>query len=226
MGKLLSMLGALILYLSLGTILAECAAVGYLWSSGYLSPEKLTEIDAVMRDFTPSEVKAAAKAQREAPLPSVDQVARARALAQRDLELREQTLRQRNEQIKIDQIKLRDELNRYTQMKDGFAAELAQLHDATTEASSEQARVVLENVKAKQAKDQLIRMIDSGEMDAAIKLFNAMSVGKRAKISTEFKSEDEAKKLAEMLKKIRQGEPDLPVIDAAQDRLRDQASGS
>ncbi len=226
MGKLLSMLGALILYLSFGTILAECAAIGYLWSSGYLSPEKLTEIDSVMRDFTPSDVKAAAKAQREAPLPSVDQVARARALSQRDLELREQTLRQRTEQMKVDQAKLRDELARYNQMKAGFANELAQLHDATAEASSEQARVVLENLKSKQAKDQLVRMIEAGEMEAAVKLFAAMSVSKRAKISGEFKSEDEAKKLAEILKRIREGEPDLPVIDATKNRLQDQASGS
>lgn len=218
MSKLLNSLGGLILYLSLGTILAQCAAVGYLWSHGYLSPAKLAEIDAVLRDFTPAGAKAADETSKAEP--STEQIARARALAQRDIELREQALRQRAEQVKHERLKLAEEIARYNQMKSGFENQLAQLHNTTAEASAEQARQVIENLKPKQAKDQLLRMIDGGEMEPAVQMLAAMSPARRVKVCSEFKTDDEAKKLAEIVRRIREGEPDLKVIDAAKTQIQ------
>ncbi len=220
MSKLIGMLSSLVLYLCFGTILAQGVAFAYLWSKGYLSHEKLSEIDAVMRDFTPAEVKSAQLAKLEAPVPTVEEVARSRALAQRDIELRDQALRQRADQIQTERAKLGDEIARLKQLKSGFETELTQLHDTTVGASADNARIVLENLKPKQAKDQLLRMIDAGEMAAATKLLDAMPVSKRAKVCTEFKSDEDAKKLAEMLKRIREGEPEIQVIDSAKNKLQ------
>ena len=46
-------------------------------------------------------------------------------------------------------------------------------------------------------------------------LLSAMPIEKRAKIVAEFKTEPESEQLAEMLRLIRAGEPDVTLIDEA-----------
>lgn len=220
MNRLLGSIGSLALYLSLGTVIAQCAALGYLWTTGYLSPLKLREIDAVMRDFRPPEARNVAKTGLAPVIPSSEEVARARALAQRDLELREQSLRHRAELVKAESAKLAEQIARYNQIKAGLERELAQLSAAATGDSAEQVRTTLENLKPRQAKDQLLRMINDDDVDAAVQLLGAMSVAKRAKVCSEFKTEEEAKQLADILKRIREGEPELKVIDAAKENMQ------
>ena len=215
MKRLLSAFGMFVLYVCFGALLGQGAVVGYLWSTGFLSPDKLREIDAVMRDFTPADVKAAAKAKAEAPTPTLADVARARALAQRDMELREQSLRQRADQLQLEQTKLIEQQAQYAAQRKQFEQELAQMREATSSEHVENARQTIESMKPRQAKEQLLRMVDSGDVDEAVAMLSAMPLARRAKLVGEFKTEDESRQLADLLRRIREGEPELKQIDAA-----------
>jgi hypothetical protein len=75
-------------------------------------------------------------------------------------------------------------------------------------------------MKPKQAKEQIERMLVDGEMKQAVVLLSSMPIEKRAKIVTEFKTDKESEELAEMLRLIRAGEPDVTLIDETKDNLR------
>ena len=53
-----------------------------------------------------------------------------------------------------------------------------------------------------------------------------MPVTKRAKIIAEFKTEDEAKMVAELLELIREGIPEAPLVDETKKQLGQQPSAA
>jgi aminopeptidase N len=222
MGKLFGMLGALVAYVSIGTVLALGMGVGYLMLNGALTRERTAEIVAILQGFDRRAAQAAADADRDAAhasQASPADLARARALKNRDLELREQALRNYHEQVRSERVKLTQETDRYKQIKTAFDTELNTLRETAVATSQENARVILENIKPKQAKEQIVRMVQAGEMKSAVMLLSAMPVTKRAKVITEFKTDEESQLLAEMLKLIRQGEPEVTLIDRTRDQL-------
>jgi hypothetical protein len=74
-------------------------------------------------------------------------------------------------------------------------------------------------MKPKQAKEQIQKMLAERELKQAVTLLSAMPIEKRTKIITEFKTEEESEQLAEMLRLIRAGEPEVTLVDEAQKNL-------
>lgn len=222
MGKLIGMFSAAFVYFCVGQTLALLVIVGALVAKGHFSHDKLEQIVAVVQGVNLREVQHGideARAQANLPQPSLQDVAAARALKARDLELREQELRNQLNLIRQEQIKLTNEAERHQQIQTDFEARLKNLREGAIAANLENARIILENMKAKQAKEQIQRMLDEGEMKQAVVLLSAMPVEKRAKIVTEFKTDKESEELAEMLRLIRAGEPEVTLIDETNKNL-------
>ncbi len=213
MGRLFGSIGALLLYVCFGAVLGLAGVYGYLTKQGFLTPAKLAEMKAVMLDFQPDSIKAAERAKATTPVPTLEEVARAKAQLQRDLELREQTLRSRAEQLRIERAAFIDEMKNFDLRKAQYEEELAKLRDDITSAGQANARQILETIKPKQAKDQLLRMIDADAQDAAVTTLALMSPARRAKVIAEFKSPDDNRKLADILRRIREAEPEAGIIE-------------
>jgi hypothetical protein len=62
-------------------------------------------------------------------------------------------------------------------------------------------------------------MVDAGSMREVVALLSAMVPSKRSKVIAEFKTPEEEEKLAELLKIIREGDPELSLIDDAKRQL-------
>ena len=62
-------------------------------------------------------------------------------------------------------------------------------------------------------------MIDKQEMNEVVTILVAMPIAKRAKIVSEFKTPDELQKLDEMLRLIRQGVPEVNLIDKTRSQI-------
>jgi hypothetical protein len=121
--------------------------------------------------------------------------------------------------IRLEQSKLIAEADRYQRVQTDFEQRLKNLREGSLATNLESARVILENMKAKQAKEQIQLMLNDGEMKQAVVLLSAMPVEKRAKIVAEFKTDKESEELAEMLRLIRAGEPEVTLIDETQRNL-------
>jgi hypothetical protein len=222
MKKLFGAMSAAFVYFCIGQTLALFVLVGALVAKGLLTHDKLEQIAAVMQGVDLREVTESideARAKAKLPQPSLQDVAAARALKSRDLELREQELRNQLNLIRQEQSKLTSEADRYQKVQTDFEVRLKNLREGVIATNLENARIILENMKPKQAKEQIQRMLTDGEMKQAVSLMSAMPVEKRAKIVTEFKTDKESEELAEMLRLIRAGEPEVTLIDETQKNL-------
>jgi hypothetical protein len=226
-GKLFRAMGWLFSSACMATVLALLVLAGYCWSRGVIDADKLADIAAVF-DGSASALRPEEKIidlHDRANQPSLVDIARARAIKSRDFELREQMLHSQWGELKDERVKLTGEIDRYNRVKTALDRQLDTLRAATISNSQETTRLILENMKPKQAKEQVVRMVDEGSMNEVVALLSAMTPGKRAKVITEFKTPDEVDKLAEILKVIREGEPELSLIDQAKTQLQPAAPG-
>lgn len=222
LGRLLATVAAIIAAVCVATVIAEGLLLAYLRSHGKLDEHTVQKLVAVANgvEITPSRAARAADAADAArEQASLEDVARERALKSRDLELREQALNDSAVIVKTEYAKLVDEKDRYERIKAAFRAQLDELRTGSLAENRETARAILENMKAKQAKDQLLRMVKEGEMKDVIKILALMPGAKRKKILDEFKTDDESKTLAEILKQIREGVPETNLVDEAEQSL-------
>ena len=64
------------------------------------------------------------------------------------------------------------------------------------------------------------RMIEANEMDDVVSIMGAMPIARRAKIITEFKSPEEVEKLGDVLRLIREGVPQVDLIEKTKDQIK------
>jgi hypothetical protein len=221
-GRLLGALTALFAAICVATVIAQALGIGYLRSRGKLDEKTVLKMIAVANGIDPSSGGAPRGHSVDEAGPeqaSLEDVARQRALKSRDIELRELSLNDSLSMIKTEYAKLVNEKDRYERIKTAFRAQLDELRTGVLADNRETARVILENMKPKQAKEQILRMVKEGEMTDVIKILALMPGSKRAKIVGEFKSEEEAETLAEILQLIREGVPEETLIDDAEKAL-------
>ncbi len=218
-GRTLSVCGALIAYLCVATVLAEAVMLAYMWSKGSLNEEMALRVVAAAKGIDRPKPGQKSSEADEGKQVSLEDVARARAMKSRDLELREQSLGNNVAVVKAEYDKLIDEKDRYERIKAAFRSQLEELHEGVLANNRETARVILESLKPKQSKEQIVRMVKEGEIDDAVSLLAQMPTTKRAKILSEFKTDEEAATLAEILKLIREGVPETALIEDAMKQL-------
>lgn len=221
-GRILGMLGALLAYLCIGTVIAQCIGLVVLSRQGGLSRDNIAQALAILQGADINTlVSAAAGEQTAEPAEqvSLEDIALARARLERDLELREQSIITQLDQIRFERAQLTDESARYRALASQFQQQLDTLRGEVIDENQEGARLILENIKPKQAKEQLMVMVTAGEMDEAVRLLSAMPVTKQSKLIAEFKTPEESAALAEMLRRIREGQPAISAIDDATRRF-------
>lgn len=213
-GRLIGGFAALIAVLCVATVAAETLLLGYLYSRGKLDEPTVLRVVAAANGI---EISPPRPAKAEEPgggeEVSLEALARARALKSRDIELREQSLGENMAVIKTEYNKLIEEKDRYERIKTAFRAQLDELRDGVLATNRETAGLILESMKPKQAKDQLLRMVKEDQVNDVVKLLSLMPTAKRKKIIDEFKTDEEAQTLAEILKLIREGVPETKLID-------------
>ena len=219
---LLAKLVALVVYLCIGTVLAQGICLGYAWSKGFVSKPKLLQMIAVAQDKDERQSKNQDEDEKEpsSEQPSLEDIENARALRIRNLELREQAIQAGLDRVRYEQTKLIDERDMYVRTRAAFDAHLKNMKEGAIAKGRTDTRTILENIKPKQAKQQILQMIDAGEEEEVVAILSEMPVAKRAKIAGEFgKLDDDNEKLGKILRLIRQGVPEVSQIQDAQDEL-------
>lgn len=222
-GRLIRAAAMIFVSFCVGTLIAEVAVFAYVWSKWDMNGEKARQMLAIAQGYDLAAMRGHAVAQREAPSveqPSFAQIVEARAMKSRNLELREQAVDQAMTRLRLDQKKQAESVARLDETQKAFETRLASM--TTTEKASgfDQNIAILQNMNAKQAKDQLLRMYDNKEIDAVVRLMAGMAPSKRKKISNEFRTPDENEKLAEILRRIREGYPLAAMAGEAQQDLQ------
>lgn len=220
--RLFALLGSLVVYLAVGTLVAEGIMLAYFWSAWQLDRPRLIQALAVAQgvDLMSLREKPAPKAEPTAEQPSYQQVIQARAMKIRNLELREQSLHNALEQLRADEQALAVDKSRYQRDRSQFEAKLTDVEKLAQSSGVEQNRGILARLAPKQARELLMQMLKKGETNDVVALLRDMPDGGRAKILKEFKTPEEAEKLDEVLRLIRQGVPEATLAKQAQDQLK------
>ena len=226
MGKLLGGVGALVSYCCVASIITLVGGAAYLRSSGQLSDEKMAQVLAAAQGVSlaaPHVEPAKQEEDKSTEQPSFDEREHARELIGRQLEMREQALKTGVERIRFEQRELTEEKERYLRLKTAFDEQLASLRDGALLNGRENVRLIWEHIKPKQAKEQIMQMLEDQEITEVVSILSTMPIAKRAKIVAEFKTPEEAAKLGEILRLIRQGVPEVNLIDKTRSQISSQA---
>jgi len=220
--RLLKAGGVMLVYFCAATVIAELLVVGCLWFNWRPNREKYLQSLAIAQGIDLFKMKEELDRRRQdlsPEEPSYNQVIRARAEMDKNLALREQALANRLGHLLLQQRQLAEETKRYKLEKAAFRTELATLTEGLEAGRQADVRTWLTKMKPKQAKEQLMLMLDSGEMDEVVLLLVGMPTANQAKIGGECKTPEESEKLGEILRKIREGVPQSQLLAKAQEIL-------
>lgn len=206
----------------IATLLAQAAGIALLWSNGTLTRQRCAKLLAVLYGIEPR-LAASAAAGETAPIdleqPSWEQIEQARVLKLRQIEMREQSLAAERSRLRDAQTRLTQDRLAFDRAKTEFESKLVADRESAAATGRDNVRALWENMKPKQAKDQILQMYERGDVDEVVRIVGAMSPNKQAKIAAEFKTGKEPLILAEITKAIRDGQPQVAEIDQARQGL-------
>lgn len=206
-----------------GTLIAQSMIFAYVWKSWDMNDDKITQMMAIARG---REMVAVARDElrRQEEIapeqPSFEEIIEVRAGNNRNMELREQALAQDVTELRTQQSKQNRESASFKETNGAFEKKLAELKEFQESNGLQENIVMLQNMKPDQAKDQLIRIYKSGQVDQAVMLMAGMEAMKRKKITGVFVSEDEETILADILQRIRLGTPVALLAEQTLDELK------
>lgn len=197
---------SLVTYFCVATCIAEIVIVTYVSLAWQIDRAKLIRILAAAHGIDLAE----ASRQSETDQPpteqvSLEQIIEARTMHVRHLELREAAVKNALDQLQFEQQKLADDRKLYDKGKKDFEARLLAVRQDAQSGGAAELTAILEKAKAKQAKEQILKMLDEKRLADVVILLSGMQDSKRAKIIGEFKTPEESAKLAEVLRRIREG---------------------
>ena len=238
MRKLVNLLGPALVYGCVATVLAQVIFFTYMPTSGMLTKERMFQLAAVAYgvDLAAMEAEYAMEHQEtETENVAYEQIVQARAVKSRNLELSEQALRSGLDSLRNIQSELATKKDRYDRLFTTFEAKLEKLQNVAKDRAILELQQTFETLKTKQAKDQILRILprdfrerrdealtleEKEAVIAVVTIMKSMSLDKRKKIFTEFKGEDEPEKLAEILRYIRIGVPEVTLIQSTFEQLQ------
>jgi hypothetical protein len=229
MKSALSWLANLFVAFSIGTVITLAVLMGMLWWKGALSDDRLLGALAAIQGIqttttAPAVVDPAADEQ-----PSLEQIMQRRLAESLDLDLRETAIDKALGELRNLEAEVKVENRRLDDWKLSFDKRLETLESKATEESLFQLQRTIEAMQAKQAKDQILKMLEETPVDPeddpmrdVVTILKTMPIDKTRKILTEFKTEDEKEMLAEIMRQIRLGKPDVDLIRDTRNQLQEQ----
>lgn len=222
MGRLLGALTGVLAYVCVATVIAALSGYVYLRFSGGLDGAKLARLKAAWQglELAPAAAKSAHAKSEPDEQPSYEERQRTLALQLRQLEMREQSISNILALVRTEQKDLDEKRGRYDLIKDAFRKELADVRSGVKSSGRTQVMQTLVSLKPKQAKEQLLQMMQTQEIDEVVTLLSMMPLDARAKIVSEFKAKDEVKMLDDLLRKIREAKSENDLVDKTEKQIQ------
>jgi flagellar motility protein MotE (MotC chaperone) len=222
---------AMAMYFCVATVLAEVIVITTAVSQWQVDGDRVAQMVAAAKGLASASGEGLAAeppkkddASREQP--SFEEILQSRAARDLNLQFREQQLVNALSQLRTSQQTLVDDESRYRKQKEEYQRELDAVRTSAASAGMEQVSDVLQRIKPKQAKALMLAMIDDKETEKVARQLAGMSETKRAKIIAEFKTDDELKKVREVLRLFEQGAPEGPLSENAKKKLEESVAAT
>lgn len=221
MGRLIGMLGALFAYFCIATVLTATILGVYGLASGKLGPKQVEQIAAVLHGVDLTARGAASSDAKDKPKseqPSFEAVTERRAMRWQEFELREKIVQDTLNELRTLQVALAKEKDRFAKFAEAFQHGLNEQEQKAQDEGRRAFQALVENMKPKQAKEQLLLQYKAGKTDVVVETFRDMEEAKRAKIIAEFKDTTDAQILADILDRIRRN-PKQTLIEQTRQKV-------
>jgi hypothetical protein len=229
MKRMMSAFAQAFLYFCVATVVAAGVGVVMLYQKGAFSDERVLNMWAALHgiDLPGGATSASGDGRDAEEQPAYEDILTKRTLAALDLDLRENTLDKALGELRTIELKIRTEQERFDKLVVSYEDKLKGLEANAGDAAILETQRTLEALPPKQAKQQLLNLLEESPspgiespMAAVVALVKAMPIERRRKILQEFKTEAEDEKLAEILKEILRGAPDVPFLKQAREELQ------
>jgi len=219
--RLVGMLGSLIAYFCVGTVLAQGIVVGYIVMQGTVDKTKIVDMLAVAHgiELDPESELGDNIEQNSSEQVSLEEKARASAEVARDIELKSQHLLSSKAELAQIQNSLVIDRQEFDRHVTAFFDELKAEKEHAKKTAQLEVVSILQTAKPGQSKAQLMLMWERGEVDRVVDLMIAMPERSRKKIVDEFKGEQDAETLSEILKKIGEGGAIVNLVENTEENL-------
>ncbi|MBI1903128.1 MAG: hypothetical protein HYS13_18665 [Planctomycetia bacterium] len=185
------------------TILAQAVLAGYLVGTGALDRMKLAQIVAVVHGIDVLRARAAA-AEGPKETVTVEDIVEARAAKLQQMATRDLALDRRQALLDAQQSKLMTDMESYQTAKLAFQKYVDDWETGQKRQALDDAVALVGGMKPKQAKDQVVLMLQKEEMDFVVRIMESLPVTQRSKLMAEFKTPEENQQLADILRSMRE----------------------
>lgn len=217
-------------YFCVATCIAEVIYLGVLASKGGLGQEQISDITAVVYGVDRETILAHYERYRieefvePVDLEAIDNQTK---LDHLNLDLRESAIAKATIDLSYYDDNLRQERDRYDELRLAFEEQVQHIDVSSSSRDVVELSRTLQAMTPAQAKDQMIRLfelsktsVDEEIANDAVAIIRTMPIDKQKKIIGEFKTEQEKERLGEILRMIRTGVPEVPLIQRTRDQLQ------
>jgi flagellar motility protein MotE (MotC chaperone) len=223
MKKVLSLLAIAFTYFCIATVISAAAVGITLGAKGVLTESRIYRVLAALHGLDVVTLHKQIHQQqlaRDAEQPSFQQQQDARLRASLDLDIREKAVRKGIIDLTSLQNRLQNAQEQFGELTKAYERRLDEIQQQEQSAALQELLITIEAMKPEQAKDQIMKMLDDNALAEVVALLKKMSMDKRKKLLGEFETPQEADRLYEVLKSIRDGEPLASEIQEAREKLR------
>ena len=205
----------------LATVIAQLLILALAGLRGNLHRESLTKAIALFNgiDVSGIQLQKVFDNARTTPVPTYDEVLAQRAQQNLNMEMRERSIQRYIQQLEAMQVSLKQEQGDFDRRKEAFYNLLDEMSKKGKGESLGEIQRTLEALDPEQAKTQLIKMLDAGQMNDVVAIVKGMALDKRRKILGEFATEKEESQLHDVLDQMRMGEPAASAIEKAREPM-------
>ncbi|HAN96455.1 MAG TPA: hypothetical protein DCQ98_03020 [Planctomycetaceae bacterium] len=213
------------------TILLQAGVLAKTWADGFWKTRDPYRLMAIVYGI---DATAIAEMRREiAPVRTFEllgadereRIAQGRVL---DFDMRERSIATAVDDLQHLIVKLDEERQRYERLRIDFETQFERIEGVAQDADLARLRDTLGSIDAVQAKDQIMTLLqradDSSDVEIAndvVVLIKTMPMDKRRRILSEFRTDAERRRLAFIMRELRLGNPEIPLIRSTGERLRE-----
>lgn len=200
-----------------GTFLTQLIMFGYFATRGTLNGDTVTKVVALVNgiDITGEKLRQVLSKSEQHEQPNFEEVLRQRTLAGTEMELRLRSQQAYENELTRMLEDLKASEARFDLRREAFERKLEDVQRDAQDAGIKELQRTLQSLPVDQAKVQLLKFYDAGQIDDVVNIIQGIPLDIRKDIMAEFVQPEEAEKLHDVLRRIGDGQPLSSFIDEA-----------
>lgn len=222
--KFMKMIIGGVIYFCAASFIALAVGIAVLWSKGSLDGDKSIDMVAALYGLDLANMQVRIEEAQRGPGDvqiAYNKILDSRTRASLDIDLRESAIDKTLGELHNLQNNVVIQRERHNQVVRSFEQRLTDYESNNDDARLRRVRQMVENMKPKQAKELMIKMVDDNDMKDVVGILGSIASDKQKKIIAEFKTPEEQATLHQLLQEIRKGQLENELLNGVRNRLQD-----